>query len=113
VLEDRSALATPQSGGLLVLLTRGLPPPRQQLADAPCWVVGDAGENIGKPRFRIDVVKASRLNQRIHDRRTLATAVRAAERPILSLMHTFPLKKLCAVVDDVECELWTIEEDGD
>jgi hypothetical protein len=76
-------------------------------------VIGDAAENVGEPRFRIDVVEASSLDQRIDDGCALSATVGPAEGPIPSLMHTFPLKKLCAVVDDVECELWTIEEDGD
>ena len=33
-----------------------VPVPGQQVGDPVCWVVGDAGENVGEPRPGIDLV---------------------------------------------------------
>lgn len=42
-------------------------------------MIGDAGEDVGEPRLGIDVVEATGLDQRISDRRPLATAIGTAE----------------------------------
>ena len=44
-------------------------------------MIGDAGEDIGEPSLRVDVVEPCRLDQRVGDRGALATAIRAAEEP--------------------------------
>lgn len=45
-------------------------------------MIGDPGQYVGKPCLRIDVGELRRLDQRIHDGRSVATAVRAAECPV-------------------------------
>ena len=47
-------------------------------------MIGDAGEHIGQPGLRIDVVELGRVNQRQHGRGALAAAIGAGEEPRLS-----------------------------
>lgn len=56
-------------------------PTRQKLIEPANRVIGDAGEDIGEPSLRVDVVEPCRLDQRVGDRGALATAIRAAEEP--------------------------------
>jgi hypothetical protein len=77
-----TAGGAPPSGGLRVLLARRLPAPRQQLLNAARRVIGDAGENVGQPRARIDVAELGRLNQGEDHRGALAAGIRAAEGPV-------------------------------
>ena len=44
-------------------------------------MVGDAGEHVGKPGLRIDVVELGRGDQGVHRRGTLAAAIGAREQP--------------------------------
>jgi len=46
--------------------------------------VGDAGEEVGEPSLRVDVVELGGLDQRVEDGGALATAIRAAEKPGLA-----------------------------
>lgn len=62
----------------------GLPIPREQFVEAADGMVGDAGEDVGEPCLRIDVVESTGQDQRIGDRRPLATAIRAAKQPRLA-----------------------------
>ena len=41
------------------------------------WMSGDAGQNIGEPGMRIDVVQLGRDDQTVHDRGTSAAAIGA------------------------------------
>lgn len=47
-------------------------------------MVGNAGENVCEPCLGIDVVEATGLDQRVRDRRPLATAIGAAKQPRLA-----------------------------
>jgi hypothetical protein len=58
-----------------VLLAGSPPVPGQQL--------GDAGEHVGKPGARIDVVELGRLDEPVDDGGAPAARVRAAEGEIL------------------------------
>jgi hypothetical protein len=42
---------------------------------------GDAGQDVGEPSLRINVIHLGRNDQAVHDRGALATAIRAAEQP--------------------------------
>jgi hypothetical protein len=44
-------------------------------------MVGDAGENIGEPRLRIDIVEASDLGHHVEHRPALSVAISSAEQP--------------------------------
>ena len=46
-------------------------------------MLGEAGQNVGEPGLRIDVIHLGRDDQAIHDRSSLATAIGAAEQPRL------------------------------
>ncbi len=47
-------------------------------------MVGYAGEDVGEPCLRVDVVKATGLYQRVRDRCPLTAAIGAAEQPRLA-----------------------------
>ena len=47
-------------------------------------MVRDAGEDIGEPCLRIDVVELCGLDQRVDDGGALPTTIRAAEQPGLA-----------------------------
>ena len=51
------------------------PVPGEQLVEPADGMVGDAGEDVGQPCLRIDVIEAAGLNQRIRDRRPLTTTI--------------------------------------
>ena len=55
--------------------------PGQEFVEPADGVIGDAGEYVGEPRLRIDVVEATGLDERISDGCALATSVRTAEQP--------------------------------
>jgi hypothetical protein len=44
-------------------------------------MLGDAGEHVGEPSLRVDVVELGGADQGIDDGGALATAVGAAEQP--------------------------------
>ena len=44
-------------------------------------MVGDAGEHVGEPGLRVDIVEPSGLDQRVQDGGSVTTAVGAAEQP--------------------------------
>ena len=47
-------------------------------------MIGDAGEHVGEPGLRIDVVEPCGLDQGVHDGGTLAAAIGAGEQPRLA-----------------------------
>ena len=55
----------------------------QKLGDALCRVVLDAGEDIGEPGARIDVVELRGLDQRVDGGGTLGAGVGAREGPVV------------------------------
>jgi len=60
---------------LLVSCRATRPVPRQKLVELKDRVLGDAGQHIGKPGLRIDVVHFGRDNQAIHGCSPSATAI--------------------------------------
>jgi hypothetical protein len=66
----------------LIELSRDIP--GQQLLDTIDRVISNSLENILKITLRIDLVAPATLDQRINDRRALATRVRSKEEIILS-----------------------------
>src|SRR6516165_12389347 len=57
------------------------PVPRQQFIKAMHRMTGDARENVGQPRLRIDAVHLARDDEAVHRRGALAAAVGTAEQP--------------------------------
>ena len=55
--------------------------PRKQFVDPACRMIGDAGEHVGEPGLRVDVVELCGLDQRVEDGGAVAAAVGAAEQP--------------------------------
>jgi hypothetical protein len=64
------------------LLSR--PVPWQELVDAIGRVIGDAGQHVGEPGLRIDVVELCGDDQAVEEGGTLAAAIGAGEQPGLS-----------------------------
>jgi len=56
-----------------------LPVPGQQLVELLDVVIVEAGEHVGEPRLRIDLVEAGGLDQRVHHGGTFTTAIGAGE----------------------------------
>jgi hypothetical protein len=57
------------------------PVPRQQFIEPMRGMGGDAREDVGEPRLRIDAVHLGGDDQAVHDRGPPASAVGAAEQP--------------------------------
>ena len=64
---------------------REAPVPRQQRGEIGDLVIGDAGEYVGEPGLRIDVIELGRLNQREHDRGAFAAAIGAGEQLLMQM----------------------------
>ena len=79
----------PQSGGALDSGWTA-PIPGQQCGQFGGLVIGNAGEHVGKPGLRINVVELGRLNQCQHDRGTLAATIGAGEQPRLPAERYLP-----------------------
>ena len=60
-------------------LARGFPGPRQQIAEALRWVIGDPRQDVGEPHLWVDVRWLCRLDQREHDGGVAVAGVGAAE----------------------------------
>jgi hypothetical protein len=61
-----------------------LPVPGQQLFELSNIVIVDAGEDVGEPCLRVDVVEPCGLDQCVHHGGTLAAAVGTGEEPRLA-----------------------------
>ena len=64
--------------------SRPFPVPGQQLVELANVVIVDAGEHLGKPSLRVDVIEPRGLDQSVHDGGTFAAAIRAGEQPRLA-----------------------------
>ena len=53
-------------------------------------MLGDAGENVGEPGLRINIVHLGRDDQAVHHRGPLAATIRAAEQPGFSAEGNYP-----------------------
>lgn len=51
---------------------------------AALWHVGDASEDVGEPRFRVDVIEARRHDERRHHGGSFGTPIGAGEQPCRS-----------------------------
>ena len=47
-------------------------------------MIGQAGEDVGKPGLRIDAVELRGLDQGVHRRRAFAAAIGAGEGPVVA-----------------------------
>jgi hypothetical protein len=67
---SRFVVTPPVKGCLGEVLAEGVPrpPPREELSEFRLWHVGDAGEDVGEPSLRIDVVKFCGLDERVDER---------------------------------------------
>lgn len=101
--------AAGRSGGDSVGLVP--PVPGQQLIKAPDWVASDAGEDVGEPCLRVDVVEAGGLDERVEDGGALTAAVRAAEQPCLPPERHAAERPLGGVVRDADPAI--VEEAGE
>src|SRR5262249_60893487 len=63
---------------------RSTPLPGQKLADPPSGVIRQAGEHVGEPSLRIDIVELGSGDQRVDRSGAPAAVVGAGEGPVLS-----------------------------
>ena len=61
-----------------------VPVPGEQLIEIADAVLVDAGQHVGQPGLRIDIVQARRLDQRVHEGGPLAAPVGAGKQPGLA-----------------------------
>jgi hypothetical protein len=54
------------------------PFPWQQIVDPIDRMIGDAGDDIGKPSLGVDAVEACGFDERVDDRRALAARIRSS-----------------------------------
>ena len=74
-------------------------------------MIGDAGEHVGEPGLRIDVVELGRVDQRVHDRGALAAAIGAGEQPGLAAEGNAAQRSLGGVVGQADAAV--VEEAGE
>jgi hypothetical protein len=55
------------------------PFPRQQFVNAIHRMIGDAGEDIGEPSLRVNVVELRCVDERVHEGSALGAALRSGE----------------------------------
>ena len=67
------------SGRLPGALSKQLPIPRQEFVEPVGRVLGDAGQNVGQPGLRIDVVHFCCDDDAVHGGSTLSATVGAGE----------------------------------
>lgn len=65
-------------------------------------MVSDAGEHVGEPGLRVDIVEAGGLDQRVKDGGALTAAVRAAEQPGLAAERDAAKGALGGVVGEAD-----------
>jgi hypothetical protein len=63
-----------------------LPVPRQQFVEPGGGMVGDAGEHVGEPGLRVDVVELGRGDQRVY-RRGALVPLRRSGKPARDLLQ--------------------------
>jgi len=74
-------------------------------------MLGDARQNVGEPGLRIDVVHLGCDDQVVHQRGTLAAAIRPAEQPRLPTQSDAAHTTLCRIVGQADAAV--IEEAGE
>ena len=67
------------SGRLFGAVSKQLPIPRQEFVEPVSRVLGDAGQNVGQPSLRIDVVHFCSDDDAVHGGSTLSSAIGAGE----------------------------------
>ena len=72
-----------RSGGASGSGARECPVPGKEVGASALPVIGDAGENVGRPCARIDAIGLAGLDERKHRCAAIAPAVAAAEGPIV------------------------------
>ena len=65
-------------------------------------MIGDAGEDIGEPGLRIDIVELRGLDQGVDDRTALPAAVGAAEQPRLAAERDAAERALGGIVGEAD-----------
>ena len=72
---------------------------------------GNAGQRVGQPGLRVDIVHLGRDDQAVHHRRALPATIRAAEQPRLPAEGDAPQRALGRVVRDANSAI--VEEPGE
>ena len=87
------------------------PIPRQQFVEFLDGMFGDAGQDVGEPGLRIDVVDLGGDDQAVHGGGALAAAIGAAEQPGLSAQGDAAQRALGGIVGQADAAI--IEEAGE
>jgi hypothetical protein len=57
----------------------------------PCWMIGDAGEQVGDVELRVEAVELGAFDQRVHRGGAASTGVGAGEQPVLAANRNRPV----------------------
>src|SRR5215207_9980389 len=69
----------------------GLPVPGKKIGDMPGRVIGDAGEQVGEIKLRVEVVEFGAFDQRVHRSSASATGIGAGEQPVFAADRNRPV----------------------
>ena len=89
----------------------GRPVPGQQLVEPGGGVIGDAGEDVGEPGLRVDVVELGGDDQGVHEGGALTAAIGAGEEPGLAAEGDAAQRALGGVVGQADAAV--VEEAGE
>ena len=73
--------------------------------------LGDAGEDVGEPGLRVDVVEFGGADERVHHRRPLAATIGAGEEPGLASEADAAQRPLRGVIGQADAAV--VEEAGE
>ena len=59
----------------------GLPVPREEFVQPELRLLGDAGEDVGEPGLRVDVVELGGADERVHHSGPRAATIGAGKQP--------------------------------
>ena len=69
-------------------------------------MIGHAGENVGEPGLRINVVHFCRDDQRVHDRGALTATVGSSKQPRLSAKSDPAQGAFCSIVGETDAAIF-------
>jgi hypothetical protein len=90
---------------------RRTPIPWKKLVDPFCGMIGQAGEHVGEPSMRIDIVELGGLDQRINRGGASTAFVRAGEGPVVATNRDAAQSSLGGIVGHAQAAV--VEEAGE
>jgi hypothetical protein len=95
------------------LLALALPIPRQEFVEALGGVVLQAGEDVGEPSVRIDVIDPGGVDQGVDRSRAATSFIGTRERPVVATDGNWPDLPLGGIVGDAQPPIVEEARQGD